>query len=344
MEIIFLIVSLFLIFISSELFTNGIEILGERLSLSQAVVGSVLASIGTALPETIIPLVSIFFYEGERGKEIGTGAILGAPFMLSTVGFFLIGLGVLAGYLLKKRKNLEIYLEFYVFKRNFSFFLFSYSLAIFLPLLFPKIFFLNYLLAFILISTYFFYLRQTFRAKSANLELEEDLHFIKFLNFFTSKEFNSQILSLFLALFQTLLALIFLLKGADLFVENLEILSLRWKLDPLIFSLLIAPIATELPEKCNSLLWVLKGKDILAFGNILGAMIFQTTFPVSIGLIFTPWEIKGLALVAALITIFLNFFYLWLLKTYNKISPYALLLSGFTYIIYMVLVVYKFKV
>lgn len=344
MEIIFLIFSLFLIFISSELFTNGVEILGNRLSLSQAVVGSVLASVGTALPETIIPLVAIFFYEGEKGKEIGTGAILGAPFMLSTVGFFIISLGVLVGYLFKKRKKLEIQIEFYTFKRNFSFFIFSYSLAIFLPLLFPKFSFLNYLLALTLIFTYFFYLRQTFRAESSNLESEEDLHFVKFLNFFLSRELKSKVLSLFLAFFQTVLALFFLFKGADFFVENLEILSLKWGLDPLIFSLLMAPIATELPEKFNSLLWTLKGKDILAFGNMVGAMVFQTTFPVSIGLVFTPWEIRGLALLAATITIFLNLFYLWFLKTYNKISPYILFISGFSYIIYVILVVYTLKI
>ncbi|MCS7278831.1 MAG: sodium:calcium antiporter [Thermodesulfobacteriaceae bacterium] len=343
MEFLLLILSLFLIFISSELFTNGIENLGEKLSLSQAVVGSILASLGTALPETVIPLVAILFHEGERGTEIGTGAILGAPFMLSTIGFFLISLGVITGYFLKTRKKFEVHLEFTTFKRNFSFFLFSYSLAIFLPLLFPKIFFLNYLLALFLIFTYLFYLRQTFRAKSSNLELEEELHFLKFLNFLFSKKLNSKSLFLSLACFQTILALILLLKGADLFVENLETLSLKWGLDPLLFSLLIAPIATELPEKFNSLLWTLKGKDILAFGNIVGAMVFQTTFPVSIGLIFTPWEIKGLALVAAIITILLNLFYLWFLKTFNKISPYVLFLSGFSYIIYVVLIIYKFE-
>lgn len=342
MEVILLILSLFLIFISSELFTNGIEILGERLSLSQAVVGSILASVGTALPETIIPLVAILFHEEGKGKEIGTGAILGAPFMLSTVGFFLIALGVIGGYLFKKRKKLEIILEFSTFKRNFSFFLFSYSLAIFVPLLFPKIYFLNYFLALFLIFIYIFYLRQTFKAKSCNLEIEEELHFLKFLNFIFSKYTNSKILSLFLAFFQTFLAIIFLLKGADIFVKNLESLSLKWGFDPLLFSLLIAPIATELPEKFNSVLWILKGKDILAFGNIVGAMVFQTTFPVSIGLIFTPWEIKGLALVSALITIFLNIFYLWFLKTFKKLSPGILFLSGFFYIIYVLLVIYKF--
>ena len=127
------ILSLFLILISAEIFTNGVEALGKRLSLSQAVVGSIFAAVGTAMPETILPFVAIFIYGGDAGAHIGVGAILGAPFMLSTLVFFLVGITVLIGYLNKKR-GFELNAEVGSLKRDLVFFIGMYGAAITIPL------------------------------------------------------------------------------------------------------------------------------------------------------------------------------------------------------------------
>ena len=65
---------------------------------------------------------------------------------------------------------------------------------------------------------------------------------------------------------------------------------------------MIAPIATELPEKFNSLIWVRQGKDTLAMGNITGAMVFQSAFPTFVALIFagSAWHISEDSLLAFL--------------------------------------------
>ncbi len=338
MELIFLILSLLIILFSAELFTNGIEVFGETLSLSQAVVGSVLAAIGTALPETIVPLVAILLYKGKEGAYIGVGAILGAPFMLSTVGLFLIGLGIFISYFFKRRSKLEIHLEYSTFLRDLSFFLFSYSLAIFFPLIFPNTKFLHYFIAVFLIINYIIYLFCTFRADSLELESVRDLYLNKVLKII-SFSFNRKILIIFLSIFQVVLALVLMIKGAHIFVENLEIISKKLGIEPLLFALILAPIATELPEKCNSFLWTLRGKDTLALGNITGAMVFQATFPVSVGLLFTTWKIEGLALFSALITLFLGVFYLIILKILKKLPPYIFFISGFFYIFYIYLII-----
>ncbi len=94
-EVFLLLAGLLSILLAAEGFTNGIETFGSRFNLSQAVVGSLLAAVGTAMPETILPVVAIFFYSGASAKDIGVGAILGAPFMLSTLAFFLVGLTVI---------------------------------------------------------------------------------------------------------------------------------------------------------------------------------------------------------------------------------------------------------
>ncbi len=83
------------IFIVSSLFTNGVEWVGCKFKLSEGVVGSVLAAIGTVLPETIVPLIAIFFVAGLTGQDVAIGAILGAPFMLGTLALFITGLAVL---------------------------------------------------------------------------------------------------------------------------------------------------------------------------------------------------------------------------------------------------------
>src|SRR6187402_2132730 len=96
LAVLILVIALIVILIGAELFTNGIEWVGRKLDLAEGAVGSVLAAVGTALPETMIPIIAILFAGGEASHEVGIGAILGAPFMLSTLAMFVTGVGVLA--------------------------------------------------------------------------------------------------------------------------------------------------------------------------------------------------------------------------------------------------------
>src|ERR1041385_8481405 len=72
------------------MFTNGIEWLGSKLPLGQGAVGSLLAAVATALPETLIPIVAVVGGSAGAG-DVATGAILGAPFMLATLAMVLVG-------------------------------------------------------------------------------------------------------------------------------------------------------------------------------------------------------------------------------------------------------------
>ncbi|HEV2171510.1 MAG TPA: hypothetical protein VGR40_11205, partial [Candidatus Binatus sp.] len=87
-----------IILAGSELFTNGVEWAGHRLKIAEAAVGSLLAAVGTALPETFIPAVALL-----SGREspaahtaVGLGAIVGAPLMLSTIALLVMGIAALA--------------------------------------------------------------------------------------------------------------------------------------------------------------------------------------------------------------------------------------------------------
>jgi len=335
-NILFLLFGLVIILFAAEFFTNGIEAFGRHFSFSQAVVGSIFAAVGTALPETILPVVAIFMYGGESAKNIGVGAILGAPFMLSTLAFFLMGLTVFIAALRKKRA-FELKVEVNSIKRDLLFFLAMYSAAIILPLVLGR-----RSLVFIscaLVAGYALYAYMTFRGESADLEHSEGMYFWKMLSRITG-QLSSQSPPLFLILFQIIIALLVMIKGAHTFVQSLEHISLQFGMDPLLFALLLAPVATELPEKFNSVTWTWKGRDTMALGNITGAMVFQSVFPVSVGLLFTEWNITGMALFSALIAIISSLTVLGVIIIKKRVSPFVMLFGGVLYLIYALVLIF----
>ena len=333
-DILLLALGLGLILVAAEAFTNGIETFGRKFSLSQAVVGSLLAAVGTALPETILPIVAIFFYGGEAGKDIGVGAILGAPFMLSTIAFFLVGLTVVISHL-KKRRAFELRVEPHSTMRDLIFFIPMYAVAVLAPLAVGKSF--SVLIAIGLVCGYIFYAYRTFRGESADMEHSEEMYLLKIFKKFGVVKSDHPHFALIL--FQVVGSLVVMIQGAHTFVKSLEHVSVKFGMDPLLFALLLAPIATELPEKFNSVSWTWKGRDTLAVGNITGAMVFQSTFPVCVGLLFTEWKLTGMALFSAAIALVSASIVLLELIIRKRISPFTLLFSGLLFVVYAVMLV-----
>lgn len=336
-EVSYLLLGLLLILAAAEFFTNGIEALGRHFSFSQAVVGSILAAVGTALPETILPIVAIIFYSGKSASEIGVGAILGAPFMLSTLAFFLVGLTATLSTLARRRK-LELNVEVRSTKRDLTFFLVMYLPAVLLPSLLGEK--SHVPLAVYLICGYVFYAFLTFQGESADLEETGQMYLWRLIRR-VIEPVTSETPPLLIIFLQVAASLAVMIQGAHTFVAGLEHVASRLGMNPLLFSLLLAPVATELPEKFNSVTWTLKGKDSLAFGNITGAMVFQAAFPVSVGLLFTGWHLTGMALFSALIAIVSSVVILGTLLAREKISPITLLFPGCLYLLYALVLILR---
>src|SRR6186713_426847 len=129
MELVELAVALVVILIAAELFTNGIEWFGRSLNLAEGAVGSVLAAVGTALPETLIPIIAIVFATGASSDEVGVGAILGAPFMLSTLAMFVTGVAVL-GFRRRRATGTEMRIDARVLAHDVRYFAIAYAIAI----------------------------------------------------------------------------------------------------------------------------------------------------------------------------------------------------------------------
>lgn len=325
-----LFLSLVLILFACGIFTNAVEWLGKALHLGNGVTGSVLAAVGTALPETIIPIIAVAFTNTSKGDEIGIGAIAGAPFMLSTLGFFITGLAVVSYSLLNKRR-IKMNTDYNVFTRDLTFFIIVYGLSI-LTTFFRKYTIIKTVFPCFLLVTYLIYVKITFCHSNNNAIGEEDSFVLDRL--YLTKLFKVKTNLLWITL-QLILALLGIILGSHLFVTKVENVSQYFGIAPLILSILITPIATELPEKFNSVIWVSKSKDTLALGNITGAMVFQSCFPVAFGIAFTPWILTGITIVSAILALSCAIMNLVWVRVKKTVNPFMLLSGGAFYIIFL---------
>jgi cation:H+ antiporter len=337
------------IVVAASLFTNAVEILGERLSLGQGAVGSVLAAVGTALPETMIPVVAILaaVFTGrdpETAGEIGIGAILGAPFMLATLAMFVVGTSALL-YRRRREHGAElrcgevaadefpwckapgksVNIDADTIGRDIAFFLFFFAVAAVVgvvELLYP----LKVVLALLLVVAYALYVRRTLHSGAALEEVPERLRLWR----------RGSAAPTWAVVGQALLALALIVVGAQIFVDAVEHAAEFAGLPAGLVALVLAPLATELPEKINSVIWVRDGKDTLALGNITGAMVFQSTVPVTFGVLFTRWELEPLNLFSVVLALVSGGLVYVVLRRRKTIRSWELMLGGLFYLVFLV--------
>jgi len=133
-------------------------------------------------------------------------------------------------------------------------------------------------------------------------------------------------------------SLLLIVWGSYIFVDKIQIISLQMGVSPFIMAMIIAPIATELPEKFNSVIWINKGKDTLAIGNVTGAMVFQGSVITGIGIMMTDWRLNT----AALLTVALTFASVGMayvqIRWKKHLTPGTLLVGGLFYGAFLVLI------
>jgi cation:H+ antiporter len=362
-DIVLLIASLAVILLAAELFTNGIEWFGHKLNLAEGAVGSVLAAVATAMPETLIPVIAILgpvILGGDptTSEAIGVGAILGAPFTLATLAMFVTAVAVIL-YARGGRRGSGMRVNVRVLGRDVAFFIVGYGIAIGTAFLPAELNWLKWVAAAALFVIYAVYVRLHFTDAPEPGDPEElnPLHATRLPGMAGPHTLDIDILPgerdswevegapprMRIIVSQVVVALALIIVGAQVFVGAVEQLADSIGLDVLILTLIIAPIATELPEKFNSILWVRTGKDTLAMGNITGAMVFQSCLPTVLGLLFTTWTFTeesaigfasaGVAILATIL-IFGN-----MLRT-GKLSAWTLLIGGPLYLIYVYLALF----
>lgn len=321
MTYVMLIVSLAIILMSAEVFTNGVEWLGKKLNLSEGAVGSVLAAVGTALPETMIPVIAILFGNGDMAEEVGIGAILGAPFMLSTLALAITGIAAMI-WKVKGKPRETMFIDRDVMARDLKFFLLVYSVAVLAGIFKDGI---KPFVALFLVVAYFYYVYRTLGCEGGECEALNPLYLAK-----RNSDPHTGIVVV-----QVLIALLGIVVGAHLFVQEIEVIAGIWGIPAFILSLIIAPIATELPEKFNSVIWVRQGKDTLALGNITGAMVFQSSIIPALGILLTPWNLSRLGIICAILALAAAGTVFILLKLRGEIKPLTLAFNTVFYLIFV---------
>jgi cation:H+ antiporter len=271
----------------------------------------------------MVPVIAILFFKKTNSIDIGIGAIVGAPFMLSTLAFFVTGISVVI-FWSKRKKGMTLNVNSDLVSRDISFFIAAYSLGI--SSAFIGIHILKTAIAVFLIAIYIYYIFLTVKQDKIQQAPIDKLYFSKI--FHVKPRFR-------VVMIQVCVALTGVILGAQVFVVKIEAISALVGIPAIILSLVITPIATELPEKFNSIIWISKSRDSLALGNITGAMVFQSCIPVSIGILATDWILNRNAVISALIAVVsASVVYFWI-ENRRSLNPVPLIMGGGFYIIFI---------
>lgn len=307
------------IYLACEYFVNGIEWVGRKTGVAETAVGSILAAFGTALPESAVTFIAVVFGKDDASKSIGVGAALGGPLVLATIAYAVVGAALL--YANPKAARLQIDLNAARLSRDQGWFLLIFVLKLALGFL---VFAAKPWLGVLFLLAYAAYFWTEMRREEAGES--EALEPLKL----QAKAIDP---SLAAAVLQTSLALAAIFAASHLFVGQLGAIGPWLGISPAIVALFLSPIATELPEIMNAIIWIKQGKHRLALANISGAMMIQATIPSALGLFFTPWLFDSVLGLAGIITL-CSVLGLFILLRRKALTPLRLVMFGGFYLVF----------
>ena len=277
--------ALVLLVIASEAFTNAVEWVGELYGLARSAVGAVVAAVGSSLPETMVAAVALVLLHDPDSQAVGIGAVLGAPLLLGTIAFATIGLLAL----FRQRGDRSMRLDVDGNVAIFGLTLFVLTFAVVIGASFASTHAVRVGASAIVIGAYLAYLAYHMRrTEPESDELPPPLRLWRA----PSRPPKWVVFA------QLAIAVGLSLAGSRWFVGSVTAASSALHVSPLLLSLLISPIATELPELTNVWIWMRRCEDELAFGNVVGAMLFQTSVASTIAMLASPWHLSGPAYAA----------------------------------------------
>ena len=306
------------IYLACEYFVNSIEWCGKHLNLGATAIGSVLAAFGTALPESAVTFMAVVFGHTPQQKDIGVGAAMGGPLVLATIAYGIVGLALWLSQEKLKRASHAVEVERNRLTRDQLSFLAIFAVKVTLGLV---VFALKPWLGVLFLAAYGIYVWREITAEETAGDEDDDLEPLKIRPGNPNMAWAGT---------QAVLALAVIWGASRVFVSQLETIGTALGMAPHIVALLLSPVATELPETMNAIIWVRQSKERLALANISGAMMIQATIPSALGIFFTPWRFDTTLLVSGIVTA-IAIIVLWLMFRRGKVDSRALSAIGLLY-------------
>jgi cation:H+ antiporter len=344
------------IYFACEWFVNAVEWLGVRLKVGRLAVGTILAAAGTALPESVVTLVAVLFGSPEHGNDIAVGAAMGGPLVVGTIAY-----GVTGAMLIWRKTHTRVPLmatstaglvvssgalatagstptsasgsgsghispeagdlagvDTGRLARDQTWFLAIFTVKVSLGLVAFAIKPWLGLLFFAVYAVYFVKEMTGTGEQASAVDLEP-----------LKLQPRRAVPTTLAVTAQILVTLTIIFSASQLFVKQLEWAGPALGLPAVVVALLLSPIATELPEIMNAIIWVRQGKTQLALANISGAMMIQATVPSGIGILFTPWKFDSPLMLAGAVTMASVGYLLWLLRTHRVTAARLTGAAGF---------------
>jgi cation:H+ antiporter len=318
------------IYLACEYFVNGIEWLGQKLNLSATATGTVLAAFGTALPESAVTFVAVILGRTPEVRDIGVGAAMGGPLVLATIAYAVVGVALWINCRRLGRNDTRVRAGETRLARDQAWFLSIFVVKCTLGLI---AFAFKPWLGVLFLAAYALYV---WRELNHNDETSNDeaLEPLKF-------QPRSEVPTLTMVVIQTVFALVVIAVASHVFVSQIESIGVAMHLPPHLVALLLSPVATELPETMNALIWVRQGKERLALANISGAMMIQAAVPSALGLFATPWMFDKPLIASGIVTT-LAIVYLWWLFHRGRVDGRWLVPVGLLYGVFALYVGWHF--
>ncbi len=319
------------IYFACEYFVNGVEWFGQKLNLGATATGTILAAFGTALPESAVTFVAVILGKTPEQKDIGVGAALGGPLVLATIAYAVVGVALWMNRRRLQRADNMVRVEHGRLSRDQAWFLAIFVVKCSLGLI---AFAFKPWLGVLFLAAYGLYVWRELKSDDTAPE-EEVLEPLKL----QPKAANP---SLWWVTAQTVLALLVIAIASHTFVKQIEAIGMALQLSPHLVALVLSPVATELPETMNALIWVRQGKERLALANISGAMMIQATIPSSLALFATPWMFDAPLMVAGMLT-GVAIVYLWWLFRRGRVDARWLVPVGLLYGVFAAYIAWYFS-
>jgi cation:H+ antiporter len=308
------------IYAACEYFVNSIEWLGKKLNLGATATGTVLAAFGTALPESAVTFVAVVMGRTAEVRDIGVGAAMGGPLVLATIAYAVVGVALWFNHRRLGRASTRVQVGHARLARDQAWFLSIFVVKCALGLI---AFAFKPWLGLLFLLAYALYVWRELKDDS-DVSHDEQLEALKF----QPRAANPSMLAVSM---QAGLSLLVIAVASHVFVLQIEGIGVAMHLPPHLVALVLSPVATELPETMNALIWVRQGKERLALANISGAMMIQATIPSALAIFATPWMFDAPLVVSGALTM-LAIVYLWGLFRRGQVDGRALVPVGVFYV------------